>query len=321
MKKQVEFFDVIAGRYGKERMLTEMQEVLHIQRGAAYKRINGTTNLTVEELCLLSTHFNVSLDTALQQKGFMTFRHPFIEDSTSFNFLDRYNFFLKHLTSATDSSLTYMANELPVFYYFSHRYIFNFLLSVWSHLHWDNAKISIKVNQSLDPQMDLLRSQVSAYYESHPVTEIWNANMLNNLYQQIIFAITTRSFDDPDYINLLISDIDQLIARLHRICTSTEAAHGRADIYLNEFGNYLNLAVYKDKGTQTAFVGFDIPHFVVSYHKDFVDFCGKWAQKIKSRSVRISSDGYQSRELFFLKINSDFKDFKERVEKIKAVYY
>lgn len=40
--------------------------------------------------------------------------------------------------------LSYLANELPVFYYFGHKYIFNFLMPVWRHLHWDEMNLEIE---------------------------------------------------------------------------------------------------------------------------------------------------------------------------------
>ena len=70
-----------------------------------------------------------------------------------------------------------------------------------------------------------------------------------------------------------------------------------------------------------TFVGFDMPHFVVSYNEKFYDFSKSWIEKIRKRSILISSEGYQFRELFFLKLNKDFEDFKERVDKLVNVYY
>lgn len=321
--RQEQFFEYLIRLHGKDKVLMGVMEVLDIKVGAAYKRLNGRTALSMDDLLHLAKHFRVSVDTAANHSDFMSFAHPFMKGSSSMSFLDRYTAYLKPLTTAKQSSLTYMANELPVFYYFAHRYIFNFLIAVWSHLHWRDSQIKIHVNQSIDPQIDMLRNQVSSYYGSHPVTEIWNANMLSNLYQQIIFAITTRSFGDPDFVGLLINDIDSLIYRLKRIASSGvhEQTSTKMTILLNEFGNYMNLAVYRSEHVSTAFVGFDIPHFMVSYSKPFLDFCEVWVEKIKSRSVRISGDGYQSRELFFLKMNKDFADFKDRVDKLMAVYY
>jgi len=152
--------------------------------------------------------------------------------------------------------------------------------------------------------------------------------MLNNLYQQIIFCITIRAFKDESFVGRLITDIEKLINHLRDIAISGVAAvdnAGRSDIelkiYLNDFGNYLNLVLYKSKYIRTSFIGYDYPQFIVSHNKQFYDFSMDWINKIKKRSALISSEGFQYRELFFIKMENDFKYFKERVEKLMGIYY
>lgn len=322
---QVDFFKYISKRKSKEETLSTVMDTLHIQKGAAYKRINGTTLLSAEEMVKICNKFGFSLDTVTGSDQFMSFEHPFLGEESSIDFLDRYAFYLKPLMdSSSESTLTYMANELPIFYYFSHRYIFNFLLAVWNHLHWDEAQLNIKENVSIEPQLENLRNEVSTYYDSHPVTEIWNSNMLSNLYQQILFAITIRAFENKRFVYSLIKDIEKLLSRLHELAGSgmkSGQQESNIKIYLNEFGNYQNLALYKSEKLSVTFVGFDMPHFVVSYNQKFQEYSTSWIDKIKKRSILISSEGYQFRELFFLKMNKDFEYFKNRVDKLISVYY
>ena len=322
---QGRFIDFIVKRKSKEKLLYAMIEELNIRKGAAYKRMNGDTKMSFEEIDKISARFGVSIDTAIGSAQFISMEHPFIKHDNSIDFLDKYAYYLKPLIGAQgDSKLVYMANELPIFYYFSHRYIFNFLLSVWNHLHWGEGRLKIVKNADISPQLNFLGSEVSNYYESHPVTEIWNSNMLSNLYQQIQFAVTIRAFEDAFYIEQLIADIKNLIERLQKIAGSGERQdekHANTKIYLNEFGNYQNLAIYQSQKLTVTFIGFDMPHFVVSYNKDFCDYSFQWIEKIKKRSVLISSEGYQFRELFFMKMQDDFKAFHDKLDKLKSVYY
>jgi len=182
----------------------------------------------------------------------------------------------------------------------------------------------VRENEHITPQLEKLRDDITNYYESHPVTEIWNSNMLSNLYQQITFSITIRAFEDQRFIKSLITDIEKLINRLQSLAGAGMKSYkddSKLTIYLNEFGNYQNLALYKSRNMRTTFIGFDMPHFVVSYNDRFYEYSYEWLEKIRKRSILISSEGYQFRELFFLKMNRDFTDFKDRVEKLIAVYY
>lgn len=322
---QSKFFNYISNRRSKDEVLHTIMESLFIKKGAAYKRMNGDTALTAEEMAIIAYRLNLSIDTALRSPKFVSFEHPFMDHNTSIDFLDRYAFYLKPLLSNMgESKLTYMANEIPIFYYFSHKYIFNFLLGIWNHLHWDQERLVIRENEGISSQLEHLREEISNYYESHPVTEIWNSNMLSNLYQQILFSITIRAFEDQRFVNSLIVDIEKLINRMQDLAGTGQKSSNEDSnitIYLNEFGNYQNLALYSSQKFSTTFVGFDMPHFIVSHDEKFYEFSKKWITKIRKRSILISSEGYQFRELFFLKMNKDLEIFKDRVEKLMGVYY
>ncbi len=310
-------------------------DMLNIRKGAAYKRMNGETALTLEEVIKLSEHFNVSLDSIFREQTYISFFHPFLTDNqlgTTEEFFDQFSSFMKPLKKKEDGedqiAMSYLANEIPIFYYFSHRYIFTFLLSVWKHLHWDEGMIEIRDTNDFDKQIEELRKEIAVNYYGHPVTEIWNSNMLNNLYQQIIFCITIRAFKDQTFLTRLILDVEKLINHLREIAISGKKSikgisteEGELKIYLNDFGNYLNLVLYESEAAKTSFIGYDFPQFIVSYNKSFHTFSQNWINKIKKRSVLISSEGYQYRELFFIKMENDFKYFKERVDKLMGIYY
>ena len=141
---QQEFVDYVIRRKSKEDLLFAMMEEFQIRKGAAYKRMNGETSMPFNEVVRLSERFGFSIDTGIKSEKFISMEHPFLKDDNSIDFLDKYAYYLKPLMEASDDSkLVYMANELPVFYYFSHRYIFNFLLSIWNHLHWDEGRLKI----------------------------------------------------------------------------------------------------------------------------------------------------------------------------------
>lgn len=321
------FFNYLLESKKPEVVLEKTMNVLNIKKGAAYKRMNGDTALTTSELIKLSQHFDVSLDTAFGSGQYVSFKHPFAVDNNCLDFLDSLVFYLGHLPHKEKSRLTYLANELPVFYYFDHSYIFNFLLSIWNHLHWKNNTLKISRESDVDAKLQFLRGEVSRYYNEYPVTEIWNSNMFANLYQQIIFCITVRAFENVRFIQLLVEDVQKLQNRLRELAVSgMKDVKGvknpiELKIYLNEFGNYLNVVNVESEQLKATFVGFDIPQFIVSHNATFFQFSKDWIEKIRHRSILISGDGFQHRELFFQKLDQDFSNFSKTVDKLIGVYY
>lgn len=326
---QSAFFKNLSNQNEQTSVVEETMDILNLKRAAVYKRMNGDTALTTSELVKISEHFDCSLDTMFFQNKFISFRHPFMQmpRTKSIDFLTVISGYLETLRSQKKSELTYLANELPFFYYISRKYIFNFLLSVWNHLHWEEGALIINENAHLDKNIEGFRVEIADYYDSHPVTEIWNSNMLSNLFQQIVFCITIRAFADISFVDKLMVDIQNLIHHLKSIAIQgIRKSHGENEqvdlkIYLNEFGNYLDIILYNGENFQSTFIGFDYPQFIVTKSNEFYQYAHHWMQKIKKRSVLISSEGLQYRELFFIKMERDFEDFKYRVESLVKVYY
>lgn len=331
---QQRFFEILAKRNTKDnKIVHEVMDLLNIKKGAAYKRMNGDTTMPISEIITLSDHYNISLDATFRSDKYISFFHPFVhkEKSSLNSFIDQYKKFfkpVKGLDASEQVELTYLANELPIFYYFGHKYIFSFMISVWKHLHWDDVNLTIGNVSEYDQEAKEIKNEISENYFGNSVTEIWNSNMLNNLYQQIIFCITIRAFKNADYVQQLTNDIENLILHLRDISISgvksmkgDKVEGSELKIYLNDFGNYLNIVQFDSKSVKSTFLGYDYPQFIVSHNKPFFQFSKDWINRLKKRSVLISSEGYQYRELFFIKMENDLKYFKERVDKLMEVYY
>ncbi len=331
---QKKFFEIINQRNSKgDKLVYDIMELLDIKKGAAYKRMNGDTAMPISEIIKISDHYNISLDSTFRSDKYISFFHPFVnkEKASLDVFIDQYKKFfkpVKNISPTQNITLTYLANELPIFYYFGHKYIFNFMISVWKHLHWDDAKLIIGNVNSYEKEAKEIRNEIIDNYYGNEVVEIWNSNMLNNLYQQIIFCITIRAFSDVTYLHQLTNDIENLILHLRDISISgiksikgTNIEGSELKIYLNDFGNYLNIVQFESDDIKSTFLGYDYPQFIVSHNKPFFDFSKDWINRIKKRSVLISSEGYQYRELFFIKMENDFISFKDKVSKLIAVYY
>lgn len=331
---QKKLFDILSRRNTKDhQILYDVMELLDIKKGAAYKRMNGETSMPISEVIKLADHYNLSLDATFRSDKYISFFHPFVhkQKSSLQIFIDQYKKFFKPLEGIDSDEqvhLTYLANELPIFYYFGHKYIFNFMISVWKHLHWDDVNLEVGNAEEYEQEGKEIRNNILNNYYKHEVTEIWNSNMLNNLYQQIIFSITIRAFKSPNYIPRLMNDIENLILHLRDISIKgTKSIKGAVvegselKIYLNDFGNYLNIVQFDSRSVKSSFLGYDYPQFIVSHNKPFFQFSKDWINRLKKRSVLISSEGYQYRELFFLKMEADYQTFKARVEKLMDVYY
>lgn len=323
---QVRFFNYLHHRYGKKEVIFETMEVLKLQQAAVYKRVNGTTALTTDELMQLASHFNVSLDTALEHENYFSFQHPFQNSKRSLDFFEHFAFIMEPILEkeVIRSEITYLANELPVFYYLHYDYIFRFQLAIWNHLHWTEGKLIIGSDQVIDPKIDALRKQVVESYRARRVTEIWNPAMLSNLYQQILYAISIRVFADRAFIDKLVKDLEDLIHDLQQLPQQSHdpssSTEDRPNIYINEFGNYMNILLFEGEKLRSTCIGYDMPQFILSHDTRLYDYSKRWVENIKRHSVFITYGGLRDRELFFASVEREFSQFADRVQKLMVLY-
>lgn len=327
MDAQKKFFDHLIYRCDKKVVLHETMAILHLQKAAVYKRMSGDTALTLSEAVQLAQHFGISLDTAIATEAYHSFAHPFRKVNSSLDFL---KCFVEIMTpilpnEEAESRVIYLANELPVFYYFEYDSIFKFLVAIWNHLHWSQQELVINTSEPLDPKIKDLRNRIVAHYHSRKVTEIWNSNMLANIFQQILFAISIKAFKDQAFIAQLISDLEDLIKNLKRLAFAENRQdhpqHGKIQIYINEFGNYQNMVLFEALELRATGIGFDMPQFIISHDQALYDYSKKWVDKIKRRSENITAGGYRFREVFFNQLEADMELFKEKAERAMTLSY
>ncbi len=321
MKYQNALFVRLKERLGSQKstLIDRVVDALGLKKSTAYKRINGSSSMSVDELVTLSQAMNFSLDDVFFKDKHISFKHPFVNEAENRkNFIEQFDLYMSPLDRKDGNSLTFLANELPLFYYFNHPHIFHFTVSVWNHLHWKDSRLEIDSALKYDEELKAFRELTRKRIANIDVIEVWNSNMLNNLFQQIIFSITIRAFKSPANISDLLNDIELLISALKK---ATEVKNEHLTIYLNEFGNYLNMVTYNSKSMKATFLGVDYPKFIVSENENFYKFATDWINKIKRRSVLISGEGYQYQELFFRKMETDFEAFKDKVQKLISIYY
>ena len=106
---QTRFFDKIAMLFPDQMIVNEVMELLNLRRGAAYKRMNGETALTAEELIRIAGHFDISLDNFFFGGKLISFSHPFMKDERveSRDFLSLIQGYMETLNLEETGELTY----------------------------------------------------------------------------------------------------------------------------------------------------------------------------------------------------------------------
>ena len=99
----------------------EIADLLEISTDSAYRRIRGETDLSIDEVYKLTKKYNISIDGIFSNLGdTVTFAYTKLTDSAD-NFdkyLNRIYGHVKAIGSFSEKKITYIAEEVPLFYSF-----------------------------------------------------------------------------------------------------------------------------------------------------------------------------------------------------------
>src|SRR5215204_5391336 len=115
-------------------LVETIAEVLHVSQDSAYRRIRGETLLVLEEAKTLCQQYNISLDQLLNLTN-----NSVVFDNVELNhtandftsYLNGIRYELEKLNASEQKSITYITNDIPLFYQFCYQPIFAFRYFFW----------------------------------------------------------------------------------------------------------------------------------------------------------------------------------------------
>src|SRR5688500_1458516 len=129
----------------------EIAAVLGISNDSAYRRIRGEKQITLEEIKQLCIKFKISLDQLLHLNANSFLFTGQLTNNTDFNFenwLQSCLHVLQTIKNYQPNHMTYLAKEIPFFYYFLIPEIaafkcFFFMKSILFYEDWKQIKFSV----------------------------------------------------------------------------------------------------------------------------------------------------------------------------------
>ena len=313
---QEQFLSILHKKKQTKVLVELFQEYLNIGKTAAYNRLKGATDLTANELGILSNKFNISLDAILNNnKNTIEFSIPSMRKTPGNvnEFLAGIKLYIEELAKRQNPHVRYVTNEVPLFVYFFYPELISFKFFIWARSiwNWENIQdqkfsVSTHVFQFNLPHET---KTILDKYMQIPSTEFWNTNILDNTINQIRYYQAAEVFEKQE-------DIDSIYNALENVINHAEnmAIEGRKfypgkkknRIYLEPFNLYYNQFIYTNntiltnsRDMNSVFTTYDNPNFMKSDDPDLIKYTKNWFDALKKRSTKISGESEKQRRNFF----------------------
>ena len=333
---QRKIFELIESKLENTKDLKDdLAELLHISKGAVYKRINGTTAISLADLSLLMQKYNISFDSLIYpDRKSIRFSFPQIEKKivSFFEYTNTFKAAVDNFASLPNPQIYYATNELPFFYYFLDKDLTYFKFFIYAKTVWNldsyvDRKLSLSDFAEEHGVMGTLTDSLTIYYNELPNIEFWNENVLNNTLNQIVYFLTTGYFELPEEAFLLLDKLSEIMDHVEKM-----AKHGKKfmmgkepnekspefRMYYNEISHTNNMLLIVNSLQSAIFTSYDNPNYIMSTDTNLVDYTLTWFKNIQRSSLPISQDAEKTRREFFGKIHKRIDHTRSEIESLLA---
>ncbi|MCB0646633.1 MAG: hypothetical protein KDC49_08215 [Saprospiraceae bacterium] len=308
---------------GSAGFANQLAELLNVNTDAAYRRIRGTTLLTIEEVQLICNHFNISFDAVMNYESKMVpfqFNSMFKDKFQIIEYLQNIAQALQSMSAQKTAKMSMTAMDIPYFRQFGYKALSRFKMFFWQRSVLNLEAYRYKKFDATEEMDDFedIAEKIYFYYHGIPSYEIWAPETLDSTLKQIQYYKDSGLFASAEDIALVCNSIDELVNKLER-----EAEMGQKKI-LNEYGalsssfEMYQSDIFLSNNSIQAFIGdevftyitFNTFNHLMTYQPEFSEECRLWVEQLRSKSVLLSEVSEKLRYQFFVGLRKKVDDLR-----------
>ncbi|HRZ42678.1 MAG TPA: hypothetical protein P5228_08245 [Bacteroidales bacterium] len=313
MKLQVKFLNLIKRKIGPENSAVyELSELLGVSIDSIYRRMRGETDLSFEEIMLLTRKYSVSMDMLGDSApGMVAFHYSMLDNPDHFrrHWIAMLND-LQQIRASVRGEVIYAAIDIPIFHHFRYPALMNFKLFYWQReVISDPALKDQKFSEELvDPAIQQVASGIYEAYSRIPSSEIWTEETLNSTVKQIRFYYDSGLFasreDAIRVTNELISEFDYLEKQIEHgnkadLLASEPQREGNFSFYVSDIEIGSNTVLTRRDGGDSIYMGFQTFNTIITTNSRFCSDTELWLKNLIRKSNLISGVSAKQRYQFF----------------------
>jgi hypothetical protein len=310
-----------------------LTKTLNREEGAIYKRLDGSTALSIAEIEKLSQHFQVSFDETINpssEYACFTYSALLSENPSAVAWAQQVIKDITLIAARKNPRIFYISNEIPLFYHFVFPHLRAFHLYFWSRYIWKaNFALKSKLNlieftQYLNttfPDTDML-----LLYQQIPTTEILMPSFLDTTLRQIKYLANLKLFTDIHHALLLLADLKALLQMMQNMAIAQEKRFhptiqgAKYALYVNEITQTNNIVLGATNEGDLLFTTLISPDYLRTSHTTFTEDVQAKIEQVKVMSILLNKNEYQRATFFDMliaKIDAIQQTILEEEEEIK----
>jgi hypothetical protein len=300
-----------------KKWIDELALLLSRSKNTIYKKLNGEIALTLEEVRILTSEYELTLDPFFRPGEVATFDFPFL--SGQFGKVDSFFEFLRNdlqkLKSLGIEKMWVSAFDLPFVrdYCFPAITAFKFFIhnrTVWKKPLKKEQKFSFSSFLKNHSVMANLKFLLSEYYQIDSV-EFLNSFILDITLSQIRHTLDSEMFEEPKDALTICDKLLEYIDHLQMLAESglkktfdhqPTRYRGNILFFHNEIVHTNNIMYLETKRCGAVLMQFGNPHYISTTDAEVSRYTQEWFRMLKNNAQNITRESRKSRMVFFNKL-------------------
>ena len=326
MDTQLTLMKMCKEKAGDSNLAHILSELLHINLDAAYRRIRGTTPLTLDEVTVICHHFQVSMDAVMAYKGHLVpfqFNAMFQDKFQILEYLKSIRKAMKEMSQVPQGHISITAMDIPFFRQFGFKALSRFKLFFWqkSVLNMESYRHKkFSAEEEVEDFEDIVED-IYFYYHGIDSYEIWAPETLDTTIKQVQYYYDSGLLTSIEDAVQICDSLEDLLVKLER-----EAESGKKSI-LNNRGQLLdsfkmyqsdiflsNNCIQAFMGPQVfTYITFNSFNHLMTYTPEFSNECSLWVNQLRSKSILLSEVSEKLRYQFFVQLRHKIKILRQNI--------
>lgn len=304
----------------------ELSSRMSMSLDSIYRRLRCETDFSLEESLQIAEQFNISIANLIaSHTNMVTFRANNLTDNVdSFkNYLRILHADLDWLRNSQNGSVTYAAEDLPVFYNFFFPELARFKMCYWNKSTLNSPAFQgLSVEDVAVPaEWAAETSKVREAFMKVSSTEIWHEDTLKSTLKQIQFYWAAGFFKSQDtYVNIL-NELIQLIevvkkqAEVGKKYNPITKEYSEMDytLYVCDLMIGNNCVYLKSDNKSASYLGYNTFNFIQTKNDYFNRQTDAWLHNLISKSDKVSQISEKTRNQFIKNLLSHIERLKVQI--------
>lgn len=304
------FFAALSGQFPSQRqMITAICEELHIGTAAAYRRANGSTALTANEMWQLARRFQLSLPRTDNDIPFR-FNQFDRQIRGPEDYLMEMEEYLNMIDAWPNKTLYYATPDLPFFYEMCAPHLLRYKmyvygLSSWGIRDWEGQAFRPEL---IDPAIVKRADEIGRYAYRTESIELWTTSVLDATLSQVEYMVLADRFADPKYSLLILDDLEELVAHIEKMAVSEkkfspgarpENSQVSYALHYNELLYASTTILIDSPGASLLFLSFITPNYLRTADPALATAVKNWLLELTGAATLLGKNARKYRRWYF----------------------